>query len=105
LDQRKSPITCAAHGTLSRLTYGVTGVHDSVRGDWKTLSPGVGKARVAYIPREKLPFPRRTNNARVFLSELRVLKSSTNIDFNENKDVVVVDVTFRCLATGTKPPA
>jgi hypothetical protein len=41
--------------------------------------------------------------------ELLVLKSSTNIDFNENKDVVVaenkdvvvVDVTFRCLATGT----
>jgi hypothetical protein len=37
-----------------------------------------------------------------------LLKSSTNIDFNENKDVevaenkdvVVVDVTFRCLATG-----
>ena len=41
--------------------------------------------------------------------ELLVLKSSTNINFNENKDVVVaenkdvvvVDVTFRCLATGT----
>ena len=40
--------------------------------------------------------------------QLLVLKSSTNIDFNENKDVevaenkdvVVVDVTFRCLATG-----
>jgi hypothetical protein len=44
--------------------------------------------------------------------QLLVLKSSTNIDFNEkdvvvaeNKDVVVVDVTFRYLATGTKPPA
>jgi len=41
--------------------------------------------------------------------QLLVLKSSTNIDFNENKDVVVaenkdvvvVDLTFRCLATGT----
>ena len=36
--------------------------------------------------------------------QLLVLKSSTNIDFNENKDVakdvVVVDVTFRCLAAG-----
>ena len=48
--------------------------------------------------------------------QLLVLKSSTNVDFNENKgvavaenedarvaenkDVVVVDVTFRCLATG-----
>ena len=31
-------------------------------------------------------------------SSLLVLKSSTNIDFNENKDVI--DVTFRCLATG-----
>jgi hypothetical protein len=30
--------------------------------------------------------------------QLLVLKSSTNIDFNENKDVV--DVTFRCLAAG-----
>ena len=40
--------------------------------------------------------------------QLLVLKSSTDIDFNENQDVVVadnkdaviVDVTFRCLATG-----
>ena len=40
--------------------------------------------------------------------QLLVLKSSTNVDFNENKDVVVaenkdvvvVDVTFRCLAKG-----
>jgi hypothetical protein len=48
--------------------------------------------------------------------QLLVLKSSTNVDFNENKgvtvaenedarvaenkDVVVVDVTFRCLAAG-----
>ena len=30
--------------------------------------------------------------------QLLVLKSSTNIDFNENKDVV--DVTFRCLTAG-----
>jgi hypothetical protein len=45
--------------------------------------------------------------ARLF-KQLLVLKSSTNVDFNEtkdvvvaeNKDVVIVDVTFRCLATG-----
>ena len=40
--------------------------------------------------------------------QLLVLKSSTNVDFNENKDVavaenkdvVIVDVTLRCLGTG-----
>jgi hypothetical protein len=80
--------TCWAGCSAARVTQPLPVDADTYMVSARTPHGGTASAREAALSAANQQCARLSKR-------LLVLKSSTNIDFNENKDVV--DVTFRCL--------